>query len=181
LSRNSLHLFSDQLFFHMRKSRGRETTYSRNTNLRTCHQIGRSGGLTSVAQQEIGPDSNEVGQPSPDLVRIVYGLEKFEGRAGLHLLADGGQNLKFEDRIEYMPLGHPECLPGALYLFRGVFFILHLGKGGLAPNAEMMLPGPLTFGAMATGGVNVKPMFHQRAMKFAIQNKLSHVISFSWS
>jgi hypothetical protein len=73
----------------------------------------------------------------------------------------------------------PEA-PGGLFLFRGYFFILYLGTGGLDPNAEMMLPGPLPFGAMATGGVNVRPMFHLKAMKFAVQDRSSHAIHFKW-
>ena len=130
--------------------------------------------------QKIGPDSETVGEPSANLVRIVYGLERFEGQAGLYLLASPGQHCELEDRIEYVPMAHPKCLPGGLFLFRGIFFILHLGKGGLDPNAEMMSPGPLPYGAMATGGVNVRPMYHQRAIKFMVQGKMSHVVKFKW-
>lgn len=131
-------------------------------------------------EQRIGPDSNAVGQPSDNLVRISYGLDKFEGQAGLYLLAAAGQNHQLEDRIEYMPMDHPECLPGGLFIFRGFFFVLHLGKGGLDPNAELTLPGPLPHGAMATGGVNVKPIYHNKSMKFTVHHKLSHAITFKW-
>jgi len=136
--------------------------------------------LACEGDQKIGPDSEELGQPSPSLVRIAYGQERFPGSAGLYVLAASGQQLKSEDRLEYMPMIHPDCLPGGLFLFRGYFFVLHLGSGGLDPNAQLMLPGPLPFGAMASGGVNVRPMLHLKAMKFAVQDRLSHVIHFEW-
>jgi hypothetical protein len=131
-------------------------------------------------EQKIGPDSEIVGQPSDNLVRIVYGLDKFEGRAGLYLLASAGQHCQLEDRIEYIPMAHSECLPGGLFLFRGFFFVLYLAKAGIEPNAELEIPAPLPYGAMATGGLKVTPMFHNEAMKFAVQRKMSHVIKFKW-
>ncbi len=99
-------------------------------------------GLACEGDRKIGPDSTEAGQPSPDLVRIAYGLERFRGMAGLYTLASVGLNVNIRDRLEYVPMAHPECLPGGLFCFAGYFFIIHLGTGGLDPNFEIMLPGP---------------------------------------
>jgi hypothetical protein len=137
-------------------------------------------GIACEGEQKIGPDSPEQGQPSPSLVRIVYGLEKFPGMSGLYTLAAAGMKVHMRDRIEYVPMGHPDCLPGALFCFMGYFFVIHLGIGGLDPNAELMLPGPTPFGGMLGGGVNVKSVRHMRAAKFAIHGHTSHVIEFKW-
>ncbi len=136
--------------------------------------------LACEGDRKIGPDSTEAGQPSPGLVRIAYGLEGFPGMSGLYTLAAPGMNVNIRDRIEYIPMAHPDCLPGGLFCFAGYFFVIHLGTGGLDPNAELMLPGPTPFGGMLGGGVNVRPMRHLRAAKFAVHGRTSHVIEFKW-
>jgi hypothetical protein len=137
--------------------------------------------LACNGDQKIGPDSLEAGQPSADLIRIAFGLEKFKGQAGLYLLAAPGLRCSPEDRIEYIPMGHPDCLPGGLFMFKGFPLFIHLGIGGLDPNANIMLPGPSPFGAMANGGINVRPMLRPRKLAFTVHEKLSHTIKFDWS
>jgi hypothetical protein len=100
--------------------------------------------------------------------------------SGLYTLASVGMNVKMRDRIEYVPMAHPDCLPGGLFCFMEYFFVIHLGKGGLDPNAEIMLPGPTLYGGMLGGGVNVRPMRHMRAAKFDVHGRTSHVIKFNW-
>jgi hypothetical protein len=43
-----------------------------------------------------------------------------------------------------------------------------------------MLSGPTAFGGLLGGGVNVRPMRHTRAAKFAVHGRASHVIGFKW-
>jgi hypothetical protein len=137
-------------------------------------------GLACEGERKIGPDSTEPGQPSANLVRIAYGLEGFAGLSGLYTLAALGMNVHIRERIEYVPMADPDCLPGGLFCFMGYFFILHLGNGGLDQNADLMLPGPTKFGGMLGGNINVRPMRHMRAAKFAVHARTSHVIDFKW-
>jgi hypothetical protein len=137
-------------------------------------------GIACEGDRPIGPESKEPGQPSPDLVRVAYGLEKFPGMSGLYSLASVGLVVNIRDRIEYLPMAHPECLPGALFCFMGYCFVLYLASAGLDPNAELMLPGPTPFDGMSSGGVNVRPMRHLRAMKFNVHNRVSHAVDFKW-
>src|SRR5262245_4236877 len=46
------------------------------------------------------------------------------------------------------------------------------------PNAEIMLPGPTAFGGLLGGSVDVRPMRHMRAAKFAVHGRTSQVIEF---
>jgi hypothetical protein len=137
--------------------------------------------LACDGDKKIGPDSLEIGRPSPQLVRVVYGLEQFRGRAGLYLLSNPGLTCKFEDRFEYLPMEHRDCLPGALLVFRGHPFFIYLSPAGITDDAELALPGPWPFGAMANGGVNVRPMFHPRKIRFDCQGRRSHEVTLFWS
>jgi len=137
-------------------------------------------GIACEGDRPIGPESSEPGQPSANLVRTAYGFEEFHGRSGLYSLASVGLVVNIRDRIEYIPMAHPDCLPGALFCFMGYCFVLHLGVGGLDPNAELMLPGPTPFDGMSSGGVNVRPMRHLKAVKFNVHNRVSHAIEFKW-
>jgi hypothetical protein len=137
-------------------------------------------GIACETEYKIGPDSEEPGQPSPNLVRIAYGLEDFPGMAGLYVLAAAGMNVHIRDRIEYIPMAHSDCLPGGLFVFAGYCFVLYLGFGGLDPNAEIMLPKPQPFDGMLGGGVNTKPLRHLKELKFAVHGRTSHMIKFMW-
>ena len=137
-------------------------------------------GLACEGDQKIGPDAEEPGQPSPHSVRIVYGLEKFQGKAGLYILSAVGTQITMQDRLEYIPMAHSDCLPGGLFYFGGYSFVLHLGVGGLDPNCEIVLPGPLPYGGMPGGGMNVRPMYHPKAFKFAIHRRTSHIVKIKW-
>jgi len=43
-----------------------------------------------------------------------------------------------------------------------------------------MLPGPTALGGLLGGGVNVRPMRHMKAAKFAVRGRTSHVLEFKW-
>jgi hypothetical protein len=128
----------------------------------------------------IGRYSEIAGQPSPDLVKIVFGLEKFRHKAGLYVPAAAGQSVEPQDRVEYVPMANGPLkergfLPGAMFVFRGYNFILYLGEEGLDPNAELQLPRPLI-----NASIRVLPIFHLRAMISQVNGRKSHVIQFRW-
>jgi len=50
--------------------------------------------LACEGERKIGPDSQEIGQPSQNPVRIAYGWEKFQGQAGLYSPAALNYSLK---------------------------------------------------------------------------------------
>ena len=84
----------------------------------------------------IGRDSEIAGRPSPRLVRVVFSQEKFEGKAGLYVVAKEGMTLTMKDRVQCLTVvgdknicsktfrncSHDGTLP-ACRVFRGI--LLH--------------------------------------------------------
>jgi hypothetical protein len=131
-------------------------------------------------ERRIGKGARDIGLPSDELVKVAYGIERFKNRAGLHLLSSTGHTLGLEERFEYLPMSQPDHLSGALFLFYGFYFVLYLEEEGLDLTKDILIPGPLPSGAMATGGVNAKPIFHPSALKFNVHEKLSHALEIRW-
>jgi hypothetical protein len=135
-------------------------------------------------ERPIGPLSQLAGAPSDDLVRIAYGQEKFKERAGLYVAVGVGQSISNGDGFEYMPMANGRSednlfLPGALFIFRGLTFILYLGEKGMDANASLILPE-----RFMNASVDLKPMYHLRKTIDEVQGRTSSVtsqtIEFKW-
>lgn len=136
--------------------------------------------IACESDRPIGKESKIPGQPSPDLVRIAFGMERFKGKAGLYFPAAVGQSLDSQDKLEYIPMATGQLkergfLPGAFFAFRGHLFILYLGEEGLDVNAGIVLPRKFH-----SADLNVRPLFHLRTMNATIGKFKSHVIRFKW-
>ena len=75
----------------------------------------------------IGPYFNEP-QPACPLVEAAYGKRTLPGNAGLYVVTGLGQNVKMEERIEYLSLisesPHGDYVAGGGFVFYGFRFLL---------------------------------------------------------
>jgi hypothetical protein len=125
----------------------------------------------------IGPDSTEPGQPSQKLVRIAYGLETFECRAGLYAVASAGLTFVIQDRFESVPMVYEnkDHLTGAFFGFKGYCFILHLDRTGFEVNQRISLP------QRVSNNTDLQQViYHIKAFKWKVREYDSHRIEFSW-
>ena len=122
----------------------------------------------------IGRDSTVAGRPSERLVRIAYGLEKFEGRAGLYFAARVGMNIQSEDIVRFSPLLKQGAnVEAGLFSFRGQRLLLFLEEEGP--------PQPLT-GVLIDGEDlgNAQLSFHLKEIEVMQGEYLSEVLTFVW-
>jgi hypothetical protein len=93
--------------------------------LKTLINIACNGGLP------IGRDSVVAGRPSERLVRIAFGLESFQGRAGLYFVVRQGMRIMSDDTVQFLPLNkHNTHIEGGLFGFRGQMLLLFLEPEG---------------------------------------------------
>lgn len=82
----------------------------------------------------IGADATAPGRPSERLVRVAYGLDSFEGKAGLYTMGRVGMDIAMEDRVSFSPImqraPHGEFVVAGIFLFRGFQFLLYLEPDG---------------------------------------------------
>jgi hypothetical protein len=122
----------------------------------------------------IGRDAPTAGKPSQRLVRIAFGLEDFDGQAGLYTMAAEGMRFTMEDRVQCLTLiSRQDYVEGAVFGFRGIGFLLCLEKGG--PGQSLL---GLSFGGVDLG--NAKLL--QRGSKFRtrIGRYESHALWIKW-
>ncbi|MBZ5581486.1 MAG: hypothetical protein LAQ30_04635 [Acidobacteriia bacterium] len=91
----------------------------------------------------IGRVSAVRGRPSEQLVRVAFGLEQFEGRAGLYFVVRAGMQVDSADRISFAPLiKHRVHIEGGLFGFRGLRLLLFLEpEGPPSPLSGLFLDG----------------------------------------
>jgi hypothetical protein len=132
--------------------------------------------LINIAAQgddAIGPHS-QPGEPSRDLVKIAFGLTKFESRCGLYSIGEAGESFVSEDRVSFTSFHGAErkYIAGARFFFRGHSFALLL----TAPK-----PGePLYFVGKDGTVLKREPLYHLRTMNFLVGGHRSHVVEISW-
>ena len=82
-------------------------------------------------EHPIGTDSNVPGRPSARLVRIAYGRESFENRAGLYFVVRVGMVVNPVDSVGFAPLiKHAARVEGGLFRFRDYMMLLSLEAAG---------------------------------------------------
>lgn len=74
--------------------------------------------LAFEGQYHIGMDSTEVGRPSSRLVKLCFGLTKFQKPAGLYNVVHVGQQIQSNDTVGFAPfLGSQHLYYGWIILF----------------------------------------------------------------
>lgn len=83
-------------------------------------------------EHPIGSDSIAPGKPTDRLVKIAFGKESFQGRAGMYTVAQVGMNVALEERVCFDALlNRDHKVVGALFRFRGMTFLLSLEPEGV--------------------------------------------------
>jgi hypothetical protein len=96
---------------------------------------------------------------------------------GLYLAYDVGDRHYYDDGVKLATLFHPDDhgLVGGILEFKGFRFLVWLGGDDLTtfnvPASEGRIFGP----------DGSKPMYRPRDARFAINKKLSQVLTFEWS
>jgi hypothetical protein len=134
--------------------------------LKTLINIGFDG------RYPIGSDSAVAGRPSERLVRIGYGLESFQGKAGMYAISRVGMQFTLEDRVSFSPImaraSQGEYVVAGLFLFRGFQFLLYLEPEGPQDMTGLSFKGEdLTRTSL---------MFQTLTANIRVGKYLSHVI-----
>ena len=113
-------------------------------------------------------------QPPYHLVRAAFGLDAIEKPMGLYAAAATGETVAFSDRVEFAPLLYdgPQIM-AALFVFRGLRFILHLEPQEL-PNL-LHLPSS-TQPEWRTSEL----VYHIQRLNWKMSGYLSHYVQFLW-
>jgi len=121
----------------------------------------------------IGRDSDVAGRPSPRLVRIAYGQEKFEDKAGLYFAVKVGMTLTMEDRVQCVTSVKENRIEGAFFNFRGFGFLLFLEAEG----------PPESFAGISFGGQDLsdmRPLFRDSSFTTKFGRYRSHTLKIKW-
>lgn len=128
--------------------------------------------MAAEGQYKMGEDSEVIGQPSSRLVRIAFGQEKFEHRAGLYGLGRVGSNWNLGESFRVIPYGNDRgILMGGLFGIFGYQFLLALEEEGFA--RVVLVPD-------LGGGPDYKAqtLYPLMALNFNIGKYLSHRFQF---
>jgi hypothetical protein len=122
----------------------------------------------------VGRDAAEDGDASTNLVEIAFGLQKFQGRAGLYSIVRVGQNIQSDDTVRFAPLiKNQQYIAGGLWSFHGFRYLLFLQHEGP--------PQPLSgvsFDGEDLGQSQLN--FHNEQARENVGKYLSHVVQTKW-
>ncbi len=122
----------------------------------------------------IGPTSSQQGRPSDELVKIVFGKDRFGAKNGMYVAAKAGGTLNFTDTISFSPLLKDNShIYGGRFSFRGVYMFLDLSPEGLSVPFHQ-IPGI----EYEWHHINLMRPFKQ--VNAALGNRISHVVKFNW-
>lgn len=124
----------------------------------------------------IGAEATVPGMPDENLVRICYGLKRFEGKSGMYLAAQLGAKISSGPEIEFAPLIYDGAyIAGGFFKFRGFFMFLSLFEERLPPNFDWMSN---TNGL--SGWAETEPTWHFKKIVFKLNQVRSSVVHFAW-
>lgn len=134
--------------------------------------------LTVGGNAKIGPKSETPGEPSKDLIEIVYGISEFVPNAGLYNSAELGETIQSEDRVNIAPFfdADDEHVMGGHFHFRGFRFMLCLAEKGFTGTLTLKHRDGRTT-------QHSKPLRHLEHVKVTIgpsQKYVSHFIDLKW-
>ncbi len=135
-------------------------------NVAVTHPAGLTWELTGSPAEE----------PPDALVQIAYGAASFQEPMGLYCVADLGEDIEMSDALHFAPLlVKGQSIIGALFLFRGFRFLLHLDPRRL-PDALNLPASASNDPRWRTGGL----LYHLKEINFRIAKKRSHYVQFLW-
>ncbi len=121
----------------------------------------------------IGRDSEVAGRPSDRLVRIVFGLQLFVGRAGLYSITRVGMQMKMDGKVSFAPLFKNNLhIEAGLIWFRGFMYMLFLEEDGPAPLTGLVVQGEDLTNAFVA--------YHPRRVNFDIGKHPSQQLLIKW-
>jgi hypothetical protein len=122
----------------------------------------------------IGRDSSADGRPSDRLVRIAYGQEAFQKKAGLYWVTCPGTQFSSDEKVEFMPLFKNNLnVEAGIFTFRGWMLMIFLEEEGP--------PEPLTgifMNAVHLGEANLS--FHGDRLNMNVGKYASHRLLLEW-
>jgi hypothetical protein len=135
--------------------------------------------ITYEGSERIGPNAEDFGVPSNDLVEIAFGLRGFSANAGLFIVYEPNEPVTYGQQFTIIPLfdTSKKLLVGGAFYLKGFKLILCLLEKGITPKDNLVQPD----------GRVVQHQFPQRhpkelLMKVHINsNYVSHVFDFDWS
>jgi|SRR5882762_1239611 len=123
----------------------------------------------------LGPLSKDADTPDENLVRICFGMDRFQPPKGLYVAWETGDKLEVQDeKVIISTFQDERLLVGARFYLGGFVFILYL-------NDRALKPGPLRF-TQKDGSVEQRPhpQYHNRAFNFQLGKYKSHSVRFLW-
>jgi hypothetical protein len=121
----------------------------------------------------IGNDGSQNGMPSDSLVKLVFGLQNFEGKSGLYSVVKTGEHTNFLETLRFAPLIYQgRYIAGAMFVIKGLRFVLFFGKEGP--------PNPLSNLGIQGDWGDSQLNFHNKEIIFNINNLPSHKVVFEW-
>ena len=117
--------------------------------------------VTFDGSLRIGPESTSVGMPSCELVRVAFGLRSFGEWAGMYVSAHAGQQIHSRDGVRIRPAGREDYVAVARFEFRGYNFFLNLLPMQFHMDGESKL------------------LYHCKAFRCELKEKLSHMVRFT--
>ena len=122
----------------------------------------------------IGRSGIEVGRPPEDLVRTVFGLTSFEGKAGMYVGAHMGLTMTMGETLEFSPLLEDDkYVLGGFFKVGGMLFYLCLEPEGVMVPFNQ-IPG------VDSDWSTTELKWHFQKMKAMHGRYLSHTIEFQW-
>lgn len=132
--------------------------------------------ITTVRGGPTPPDSpTTLYRPPVELVRLAFGLTRFEAPMGLYALAGLQEEVPLQDSVVFAPLwreGTTEIV-GSVFGFHGLRFILNLTPRDLPP--ALVIPGS----KLMSGG-DANRIYHIQHINFKVGRHLSHRIQLLW-
>lgn len=131
--------------------------------------------VAAGGDRKIGTNDGAPGKPSAHLVRIVFGIEKFNPRAGLYGVAQVGKQHNLIDGFRLLPyVDIQNTLVGGLFAIHGYQFLLYLPESGLSESIEIpdFNGGPAYF---------AHTLYPLKRLTFTIGKYISHVFRFDYS
>jgi hypothetical protein len=133
--------------------------------------------LTFEKDHPIGRDSTVAGKPSDRLVRIAYGLEPFQGKAGLYHAVQRGSSFSLNEKVGFMPIYNRlnDHVEAAAFSFYGFQFVLFLEEEG---PPEGLNVNELNF--EGTNLADATLTLHPKVLNNVIGKYVSHRLVFRW-
>jgi hypothetical protein len=131
--------------------------------------------FTHATDLLIGPTGDQPGRAPVDLVRTCYGLQPFQGRAGMYVAAANDAQFTLGEYMTYREITRDDerRVVAAKFELRGIRFVLALEPEG-PPEMRTVQP----FDGDSWSAMNLMRPFRHFTVK--ANGRLSHTVRFNW-